>query len=164
MPFFSRVKIRQLAGIVLIAGVWVLTQPALTGLPNQVKSAVKSQKTETKFKAIWEPVNVKEDIELESIHFVTPEEGWVAGGRTNMQGGVILHTADAGANWEVQLGDPQSSDRAYHDVRFATPRWDGLCKPPESVTINCSVSTEKNGRMSALFPNTVAITASFQNS
>jgi photosystem II stability/assembly factor-like uncharacterized protein len=121
MPFFSHVKIRQLAGIVLIAGVWVFTQPTLTGLPNQVKSAVKSQKTETKFKAIWEPVNVKEDIELESIHFVTPEEGWVAGGRTNMQGGVILHTADAGANWEVQLGDPQSSDRAYHDVRFATP-------------------------------------------
>ena len=34
---------------------------------------------------------------------------------------MILHTADAGANWEVQLGDPQSSDRAYHDFRFAGP-------------------------------------------
>jgi photosystem II stability/assembly factor-like uncharacterized protein len=121
MPFFSRVQIRQLAGIVLIAGVWVFTQPTLTGLPQQAKSAAKPTKTEARFKAIWEPVNVKEDVELESVHFVTPEEGWVAGGRTNMEGGVILHTADAGANWEVQLGDPQSSDRAYHDFRFASP-------------------------------------------
>jgi len=117
MPFFPRVKIRRLAGIVLIAGVWVFTPPMLTGLPQRAKSTPKSPKAETKFKAIWEPANVKEDIELESIHFVTPEEGWVAGGRTNMEGGMILHTADAGANWEVQLGDPQSSDRAYHDCQ-----------------------------------------------
>ena len=121
MPFFSRVKIQRLSGIILVAGVWVFTLPVLTALPQQAKSAAKSPKTETKFKAIWEPVNVKEDVELESVHFISPEEGWVAGGRTNMQGGVILHTADAGANWEVQLGDPQSSDRAYHDFRFASP-------------------------------------------
>src|SRR5437764_4587497 len=29
-----------------------------------------------KFKAIWEPVNVKEDLELRSVHFVTADEGW----------------------------------------------------------------------------------------
>jgi photosystem II stability/assembly factor-like uncharacterized protein len=121
MPFFSSVKIRRLAEIILIASVWVSTTPTLTGLPQQGKSTAKSPKTDTKFKAIWEPANVKEDIELESVHFITPEEGWVAGGRTSMQGGVILRTADAGANWEVQLGDPQSSDRAYHDFRFASP-------------------------------------------
>ena len=121
MLFFTRIKIERLVGIIFVAGVSVFTQHMLSALPQQAKSTAKSPKNETKFKAVWEPVNVKEDIELESVHFITPEEGWVAGGRTNMQGGVILHTADAGVNWEVQLGDPQSSDRAYHDFRFASP-------------------------------------------
>ncbi|MEQ1353579.1 MAG: hypothetical protein ABLT11_06145 [Candidatus Acidiferrum sp.] len=122
MHFFSCVKMWRLVGFVLIAGVYALTQVStLIAVPQQSKASAKSPKAENKFKTIWEPANVKEDIELESVHFVTPEEGWVAGGRTNMQGGVILHTADAGANWEIQLGDPQSSDRAYHDFRFAGP-------------------------------------------
>jgi photosystem II stability/assembly factor-like uncharacterized protein len=76
------------------------------------------KKAEPKFKAIWEPVNVKEDLELTSVAFVSPEEGWVAGGKTGMAGGVILHTKDGGANWEVQLGDSQSSERSYHDLQF----------------------------------------------
>jgi photosystem II stability/assembly factor-like uncharacterized protein len=75
-----------------------------------------------KFKAIWEPVNVKEDLELMSVHFATADEGWVGGGRSSMQGGVILHTKDGGDHWEVQLGDPQSSDRAYGNLRFAGPK------------------------------------------
>src|SRR5437879_5490323 len=83
--------------------------------------AFAQQRAEPKFKAIWEPVNVKEDIELTSVAFVSPEEGWVAGGRNGMAGGVILHTKDAGANWEVQLGDPQSQDRAYHQLQFLSP-------------------------------------------
>jgi photosystem II stability/assembly factor-like uncharacterized protein len=74
-----------------------------------------------KFKAIWEPVNVKEDLKLMSVHFVTPEEGWVAGGRDELNGGVIFHTQDGGATWESQLGDPQSSDRAYVQLRFQSP-------------------------------------------
>ena len=74
MPFFPRVKIQRLAGIILVAAGWVFTPPVLTGLPQQAKSA-KSPKTETKFKAIWEPANVKEDIELESVHFVTRRGG-----------------------------------------------------------------------------------------
>src|ERR1700730_10653858 len=115
MPFFSRVKIRRLAGIVLIASAWIFTQATLTALPQQGKSAAKSPKTEAKYKAIWEPVNVKEDIELQSVHFISPEEGWVAGGRTNMAGGVVLHTADGGAHWGGELGGPESSDRGYHD-------------------------------------------------
>ena len=100
---FSRVRL-GMAAIALIAGI------AATG-----------QKTEPKFKAIWEPVNVKDDIELMSIHFANPQEGWVAGGRSTMAGGVILHTPDSGATWDVQLGDPQSSDRSYHDLRFLGP-------------------------------------------
>ena len=71
-----------------------------------------------KFKAIWEPVNIKEDVRIWSIHFVSPDEGWAAGGRDELHGGVIFHTRDGGATWEAQLGDPQSSDRAYGQLRF----------------------------------------------
>jgi len=35
-----------------------------------------------------------------------------------MSGGVILHTTDGGVNWEIQLGDPASDDRAIRDLRF----------------------------------------------
>src|SRR5437773_4385671 len=89
--------------------------------PNSTsKGAARSE--QLRFKAIWEPVNVRDDLELMSLHFATADEGWVAGGRSVMAGGVILHTKDGGANWEVQLGDPQSSDRAYRDLRFVEPK------------------------------------------
>ena len=83
MLFFSGVKMRP-AGIALIAGVCAFAQlpKKQTGTPKEPKSAATAQRTEPKFKAIWEPVNVKEDIELRSVHFTSPEEGWVAGGRT----------------------------------------------------------------------------------
>lgn len=71
-----------------------------------------------KFKAIWEPVNVPHDLELTSIHFTSAEEGWVAGGKNAMAGGVILHTGNGGASWEIQIGDPESADRAYGQLRF----------------------------------------------
>ncbi len=71
-----------------------------------------------KFKAIWEPANVPEDVELFSVHFVSAEEGWVAGGKTEMTGGVIYYTKDGGKTWELQLGDPESSDPAFRDLRF----------------------------------------------
>jgi photosystem II stability/assembly factor-like uncharacterized protein len=71
-----------------------------------------------KFKSIWEPVNVSEDITLTSVHFVSAEEGWVAGGKNAAQGGAIYHTNDGGATWELQAGDPQSSDGGFSDLRF----------------------------------------------
>ena len=102
-----------------------LVQPApaqqTTGAAPRRAPASAAPTTGTpKFKAIWEPVNVKEDLKLMSVHFVTPEEGWVAGGRDELNGGVILHTKDGGANWEIQLGDPQSSDRPYGQLQFLT--------------------------------------------
>jgi photosystem II stability/assembly factor-like uncharacterized protein len=83
--------------------------------------AAAKKSTEPRFKAIWEPVNVKDDLKLFSVHFVSPDEGWVAGGRDEVNGGVILHTKDGGATWETQLGDSQSSDRAYRQMRFLGP-------------------------------------------
>ena len=72
-------------------------------------------------KAIWEPVNYPEDLELTDVFFVTDQEGWVAGGKDALHGGVILHTSDGGDHWDVQVGDPESSDRAINGLRFIDP-------------------------------------------
>lgn len=69
---------------------------------------------EPKFKAIWEPVNYKEDLNLTDVHFATDEEGWVTG-----EHGTILHTKDGGNTWTPQLGgDPQSAEAKIGDLRF----------------------------------------------
>ena len=73
--------------------------------------------TRPKFKAIWEPVNYQEDVELMDMAFVSDLEGWVAGGASVLKGGVILHTTDGGDHWTLQLGDPKSADRAYRSLR-----------------------------------------------
>src|ERR1039458_1415160 len=69
------------------------------------KPGVAAQKTERpKFKAIWEPVNYKQDLTLTGVFFVSDEEGWVTG-----EHGTILHTKDGGNTWTAQLGgDPQA--------------------------------------------------------
>ena len=87
-------------------------------MSDQTTGSKTAPAAQGKFKAIWEPVNVKEDLALTSVHFVSADEGWVAGGKNAMSGGVIVHTSDGGANWEIQLGDPASADRAYSDFRF----------------------------------------------
>ena len=78
-----------------------------------------------KYKAVWEPRNVKADVSLLDVYFVTDDIGWVAGGVSSMAGGVILNTRDGGMNWTVQAGDTQSSDRAIDAFRFmdATHGW-----------------------------------------
>jgi photosystem II stability/assembly factor-like uncharacterized protein len=99
-----------------IAFGFVLVLPVLMSAQSPAKKA--APETQAKFKAIWEPVNVKEDLALTSVHFVSPDEGWVAGGATSMNGGVILHTSDGGMTWETQLGDPASADRGYDHLLF----------------------------------------------
>src|SRR5216684_3967315 len=59
-----------------------------------------------RLKAIWEPINYAEDVELNDVFFVTDQEGWIAGGKDALHGGVILHTSDGGDHWDVQVGDP----------------------------------------------------------
>lgn len=71
-----------------------------------------------KFKGIWEPISYPDDIHFFDAFFVTADEGWVAGGASEIAGGILLHTSDGGDHWEVQYGDPQSSDRAVTALRF----------------------------------------------
>lgn len=95
----------------------VLTVALLAGLaifaPNHVAVA-----QAPRVKAIWEPVNFKGDIEFTDVQFINEDTGWVSGGASVMAGGVILFTKDAGRNWEVQYGDPQSSDRGVSSLRI----------------------------------------------
>ena len=53
------------------------------------RSGKYATEAETRFKAIWQPVNVKEDLQLRSVHFATADEGWVAGGGSG-SGGALL--------------------------------------------------------------------------
>lgn len=75
----------------------------------------------TQYKGIWEPVSFNADVKLFDVFFTSPEEGWVAGGTTETRGGIILHTSDGGNHWDVPYGDPQSSDRGVHHLRFLDP-------------------------------------------
>ncbi len=82
--------------------------------PAAAKPAA-SKTEQPKFKAIWEPVNYKEDLNLTDVHFASDEVGWVTG-----EHGTILHTKDGGNTWTPQLGgDPQSTEEEINTLRFA---------------------------------------------
>ncbi len=106
----------------LCAGAFLAAAVLLVDLASarsqEKKAPGKAAAGTPQLKAIWEPVNVPEDVALTSVHFVSAEEGWVAGGKNVMAGGVIYHTKDGGKSWELQVGDPESSDRAFTDLRF----------------------------------------------
>lgn len=68
---------------------------------------------------VWEAVNYPADLELNDVFFVTPDVGWVTGGLYgNQGGGVILATRDGGASWDVQVGDPHSSEPGFSNLYF----------------------------------------------
>jgi len=87
--------------------------------PNARKAASpREQGQKPKFKAIWEPVNYKQDLALMDVFFVSDEEGWVTG-----EHGTILHTKDGGNNWTPQLGgDPHSEEQTVAAPRFLDPK------------------------------------------
>lgn len=83
--------------------------------PRPAAAKPGASKTEQpKFKAIWEPVNYKEDLDLTDVFFANDQTGWVTG-----EHGTILHTKDGGDTWMPQLGgDLQSAEQPIHDLRF----------------------------------------------
>jgi len=93
------------------------------------KAATSPGVEEPKFKGIWEPVSYPEDILLLDVFFANRNVGWAIGGRNAQTGGVVLYTADGGEHWSVSLGDTQSNDKAYRDIRFTDARhgwmWQG---------------------------------------
>jgi photosystem II stability/assembly factor-like uncharacterized protein len=101
------------------------TAVAQTQAKKEPASTTGSEKP--KFKAIFEPVNYPQDSELRDVFFVSADVGWVAGmTRSDAgEGGMILHTADGGKHWDVQVGDPHSGTRAFEQLYFldATHGW-----------------------------------------
>ena len=84
-------------------------------LPAQKPTAAAQKPSQPKFKAIWEPVNYKEDLPLFDVFFVSKEEGWVSGAA-----GTILHTKDGGNTWTAELGgDPHAEGPALKHLFFA---------------------------------------------
>jgi len=94
--------------------------PILISLAFLAGWAQQAQKQIPKHKAIWEPVNYPQDATLRDVFFVNAEVGWAVGEANSDagEGGIILHTADGGQHWDVQLGDPHSATRCFYNLFF----------------------------------------------
>ncbi len=66
----------------------------------------------------WDIVFENEDWQFATLDFVTSEEGWIAGNIGSGDSVRILHTADAGQNWEIQLTAPPSGLAPSVDLHF----------------------------------------------
>jgi photosystem II stability/assembly factor-like uncharacterized protein len=96
----------------MLFGVSLAFAQTPTGSSPKKPMADAQTDSKPKFKAIWEPVSYKEDLNLFYVHFISKDEGWVTGAA-----GTILHTKDAGANWTAQLGgDPHAQGG---DIKYA---------------------------------------------
>ena len=90
-----------------------------------------------KLKGIWEPINYPDDLSFEDVFFANDQVGWIAG---KGPGGFILHTADGGAHWDLQLGDPHSDTPEVTNLYFldATHGWaiqdDNLIRTTDGMT------------------------------
>lgn len=85
--------------------------------PAKPAAVVASAPADSKLKGILEPISFPADVYLTDVYFATPDVGWVSAGSGN-NGGMLIHTKDAGATWTVQLGDAESSDPAFFNLRF----------------------------------------------
>jgi photosystem II stability/assembly factor-like uncharacterized protein len=110
---------------VLVAVALLLCAPLAVAQKKKATSATPPADAAQRGKAVWEPVNFPADLDLNDVFFVTDQEGWVTGGKNIWAGGVILHTSDGGDHWDVQVGDPESSERPFGHLRFidATHGW-----------------------------------------
>ncbi len=103
--------------IFLLAGSTPRIAVAQEAAPQRKSATAQEQ---PRYKAILEPINYKEDVAFTDVFFVNDKVGWVSGGAGGvMQGAVILHTRDGGESWAIQVGDLQSSEVAYRELRFA---------------------------------------------
>jgi photosystem II stability/assembly factor-like uncharacterized protein len=97
-----------------------LAQGARATTPQKPATAA-AKAAEPKFKAIWEPVNYKEDLTLFDVRFVSKDEGWATGAART-----ILHTKDGGNNWTAELGgDPhaEGAELKYGFIKDSKHGW-----------------------------------------
>jgi len=112
----------KFAGVLLLVGLCAAPiaqgQTRKKGPAKPAQKAAAPREAGAQYKGIWELVSYNADVKLFDVFFTTAEEGWVSGGKDEVRGGIILHTRDGGSHWDVQYGDPESSDRAVIDLRF----------------------------------------------
>src|SRR3989442_1375272 len=110
------IEVIILANATFLLGPFLMAQrPARPArkLPTSA-TTLASGEQQPRYKAIWEPVNYTQDLNLHSVFFVTPDVGYVSGDH-----GTILKTTDGGKTWTVELGgDPQSREAHIYDLRF----------------------------------------------
>jgi photosystem II stability/assembly factor-like uncharacterized protein len=108
MPDRTRQHARTMPALVVILSLSAAALPA----------AAQANPTQPKYKGVFEPVNFPADVSFTDVHFVSPDIGWATGWNGSSGGGVIVGTRDGGETWTVQVGDPESSDEVYGDLRF----------------------------------------------
>lgn len=105
-PCFLRSLVAILAGL----GLAVLAGSAQPRGLNRAPAAAA-----TAVKAIWEPMNYPEDLELSDVYFANDRVGWISG---KGPGGFIFQTTDGGQHWDLQMGDPHSNDPEVTHLHF----------------------------------------------
>jgi photosystem II stability/assembly factor-like uncharacterized protein len=104
------------AAVLLVIAPSASAQAPRKGDKAPAKPAAGKADEKPKFKAIWEPVNFKQDIKLTDVHFVSEQVGWVSGAN-----GTLLKTTDGGDTWTVVLGgDSASKDTPITHLRFVS--------------------------------------------
>ena len=68
-----------LFGLSVMVPSLVQARPQASSPPRRATAQSGSQ-TKPKFKAIWEPVNYTEDVNLSDVFFMNATVGWVSGG------------------------------------------------------------------------------------
>ena len=86
--------------------------------PRRAAKPAVANAQKPKFKAIFEPVNYDQDVELLSVYCADEKNCWAAGGTNEARGPVIIHTTDAGDHWTLEAGDPESDAYAFERLRF----------------------------------------------
>src|SRR3984893_15529635 len=88
-----------IVALLVLSPCLVVSQTATTRKPPHSTAAGAQRAAQAKFKAIFEPVNYKEDLTLFDVFFVSKDEGWVSGAA-----GTILDTKDGGTGGTRGLG------------------------------------------------------------
>jgi photosystem II stability/assembly factor-like uncharacterized protein len=118
---------RRRLGLVLavasIVGIWGATSFSAQIRRPGTRPAAPAAVRHPPFKAIFEPVSFRDDVEFSDVFFVDAETGWACGRHPTEagDGGFIIGTRDGGASWSRQLGDVDSSLPAITRLSFADP-------------------------------------------
>ncbi len=129
--FMSRKQL--LTGLALLASLTICLIGNMACISEaQTRAAQKKSapaKETPRYKAIWEPINYKEDVQFTDVFFVNDKVGWASGSVGYGKGAFILHTRDGAESWTIQLGDLQSSEHAYRQLRFVDEKHGFAAQP-----------------------------------